>query len=113
MSATKNEYGYVPKPVKDTWGLLELMGHQRIAGKLSEENFGGTFIRVDVPEVNDTPAYTKLFGQSAIYAVTFTSEEVARKLAERLRIVPVQPYEIESRNPSYQPDPDADDKTFG
>ena len=96
----------------ETWGLLELMGHQRIAGKLSEENFGGTFIRVDVPEVNGTPAYTKLFGQSAIYAVTFTSEEVARKLAERLRIVPVQQYELESRNLLSRPDSEEDDRPF-
>lgn len=91
----------------EAWGLLELFGHQRIAGKLSEETIGGChFIRIDVPEIPGfaprpdatitpgTPAYTRYFTQGAIYSMTPTSEAVARRMAASLRSVPVQAYDI-------------------
>ncbi len=93
----------------EAWGLLELFGHQRIAGKLSEETIGGChFIRIDVPEIpadsaealpsrfaaGATPAYTRYFTQGAIYSMTPTSEAVARKIAASLRTVPVQAYDM-------------------
>lgn len=81
----------------EAWGLLELFGHQRLAGALSEQTIGGVhFIRVDVPQINDVPGYTRLFTQGAIYGMTITSEEVARGLAQRLRARPVQAYEVEA-----------------
>jgi hypothetical protein len=92
----------------EAWGLLELFGHQRIAGKLSEETIGGChFIRIDVPEnaaavpaisghpyPPATPAYTRYFTQGAIYSMTPTSEAVARKMAANLRTVPIQAYDL-------------------
>lgn len=68
------------------WAIVELFGHQRIAGRISEQVFGGTnLIRVDVPEVvvtewdyDESPpvrkqrlvqAHTRSFGAGAIYAV--------------------------------------------
>ena len=88
----------------EAWGLLELFGHQRIAGKLSEETIGGChFIRIDVPENpkstetafdNATPPYTRYFTQGAIYSMTPTSEAVARKMAASLRTIPVQAYDL-------------------
>lgn len=87
----------------ESWGLLELFGHQRLAGKLSEQTIGGChFIRIDVPEVGDTPAYTRLFTQGAIYGMTPMSEAAARKLATYLRAVPVQAYELRSAEPARQ-----------
>jgi len=92
----------------EAWGLLELFGHQRIAGKLSEETIGGChFIRIDVPELPElpravetpfgrplVPGYTRYFTQGAIYSMTPTSEAVARKMAASLRAVPVQAYDL-------------------
>src|SRR5260221_1398780 len=88
----------------ETWGLLELFGHQRIAGRLSEETIGGChYIRIDVPENikspetafdNATPAYARYFTQGAIYSMTPTSEQVARKMEASLRTVPVQAYDL-------------------
>ena len=38
---------------KDQWAIVELFGHQRIAGKISEHAVGGcSFVRIDVPEFN-------------------------------------------------------------
>lgn len=79
----------------EAWGILELFGHLRLAGRLSEETIGGcAFIRIDVPACGDHPAHTRFFTQGAIYSMTPTSEEVARGLAKQLHARPVEPYEL-------------------
>jgi hypothetical protein len=44
--------------------------------------------------VDDAPAFTKLYGQGAIYGISFVSEEIARAAATSYRIRPVSSYEI-------------------
>jgi hypothetical protein len=79
----------------DCYALVDLMGHQRIAGHVSEATIaGGAFIRVDVPAVGEDVAHTRYFGPSAIYSISPVSEEVARAMAASLRQRPVQPYEL-------------------
>ncbi len=61
------------------WCIIELMGHSTIAGIVSEQAIGGeSFIRVDVPEVEKMPGYTKMFGKGAIYSITPTDEATCR-----------------------------------
>jgi len=88
--------GQAPNQEKfEAWGLLELMGRQRLAGRMTEQTIGGChFIRIDVPAIDDVQEYTRFFTNGAIYSLTVTSEEVARKLAENLRARPVQAYEL-------------------
>jgi hypothetical protein len=75
------------------WGIVELMGHKVVAGAISKsELFGKPMLRVDVPSTNDYPEYTQLYGEAAIYCMTFTSEEVARRTANQCRISPVTVY---------------------
>ncbi len=63
----------------EQWAIVELFGHQTIAGRISEQTIGGcSFIRIDVPEVDTNAPYTKLFGNGAIYAITPCDEETAR-----------------------------------
>jgi hypothetical protein len=79
----------------DHWCIVELFGHQRIAGRVTEQTLGGcAFVRVDVPAIGDIPGYTRLFGQGAIYAINPVTEEVSRAAATSYRVVPVSPYEI-------------------
>ena len=102
------------EPVLDTWGIVELMGHRKMAGKLSEASIAGAgFIRVDVPEVQgwdgeQNPAYTKYLGPASIYAITPTDEETARAAAARLRALPVDgvPYFIRPALPAPMVDVD-------
>lgn len=69
------------------WCIVELFGHSQIAGHVSEQSIGGTsFVRVDVPGVKGNSEFTKFFGGSAIYAITPTTEEIARKAAESLEV---------------------------
>jgi hypothetical protein len=103
---------------QDSWAVVEVMGHNTFAGKVSEHVIGGSaFIRVDIPELAErklsqfrsvwneakgeydrkeiensippVPAFTKLIGASSIYAITPCSEEVAKRVAEQKRVVPV------------------------
>ena len=45
----------------EAWAIVELFGHTRIAGHVSKFVIGGaSFMRVDVPEVENVPAFTRL-----------------------------------------------------
>lgn len=77
----------------EQWGIVELMGHQRAAGRLSEETVGGAnMLRVDVPD-GDT-FRTAYYGSSAIYALHVTDEKVARAAANGIGRRPPYAYEI-------------------
>jgi hypothetical protein len=79
----------------EQWALVELFGHQRIAGLISEQTLGsGSFVRVDVPAIGDTPAFTKVYGNAAIYAMTFVTEAVARAAAGAYRVRPISEYDL-------------------
>lgn len=74
----------------DQWALVEVMGHQRIAGRVTEAEIGGCkFVRVDVPETQTGQALTKYLGPSAIYAITPITEETARAFAAQCDPEPV------------------------
>lgn len=74
----------------ESWGIIELLGRTTFAGRLSEQTIAGSgFIRLDVPEIGEYPAFTKLFGAGAIYSITPTSEEVAVRVAASLRQLPI------------------------
>lgn len=78
----------------ESWGMVELFGHQRVIGRISEQSVGGcNFVRVDVLQA-DGSFYTRLLGNGAIYAINITSEEVARELAKRCEQQPVYAYEL-------------------
>jgi hypothetical protein len=51
-------------------------------------------VRVDAPATPKSPAFTKLYGQGAIYAITLTSEEIAKAAAENIAPVPFDRFEI-------------------
>jgi hypothetical protein len=79
----------------EQWAIVEIMGHQRFAGRVSEQAVGGAnFVRVDVPKNDEVDAFTKLFGPSSIYCITLVTEEVARAAAQGLRNRPVHVYDI-------------------
>lgn len=74
----------------DQWAIVEIMGHQRYAGRVTEQAIGGTsFVRVDVPAVGEREPFTKLFGSSAIYALTIVDEETALAAVAEFRQQPI------------------------
>lgn len=78
------------------WAIIEIMGHQRYAGFVTEQSIGGaSFVRVDVPENGaENPAFTKLFGAGSIYAITPVAEHVARLASQKLNQVPITLYDL-------------------
>jgi len=75
------------------WGIVELMGHKVVAGLVSKsEMLGKPMLRVDVPATSVFPEFTQFYGETAIYCVTFVSEQVARLTAEQTKLNPVSVY---------------------
>ncbi len=99
----------------ETWAVVELMGHVRVAGRLSEEEkFGGKLGRVDVP-TDDGGFVTQYFTASSVYRLTIVSEEAARLVAKNNRVEPVHSWEIPKQlaagatPPRTEPQEDLDD----
>lgn len=96
------------------WAVVELMGHRRIAGHVSEAaQYGTAMIRIDVPGPDDT-TITQFYGGNSIYCLSPVTEDVARAVARRNQPAPVSPYEIlPPRLPEPSTvaiDPDLDDR---
>lgn len=83
---------------KPTWAIVELFGRQVIAGLISEVTISGCdMLRIDVPEVEGIAAYTKFFGNGAIYAITPIDEESALHAVEHLHVRPIKEWTIPAR----------------
>lgn len=79
----------------EAWGIVELMGHQRIAGRISEQVIGGgNLLRVDVPDGDDR-FRSVFYGSSAIYALHVTDEAAARAAASGMGTRPAYAWELE------------------
>ncbi len=81
------------------WAIVELFGHARIAGLVGEQTIGGcSFLRVDVPEIvvgdETLQPVTKLYGQGAIYAISFVDEQTAIATAKEIRFQPVSVWSL-------------------
>lgn len=77
------------------FAVIELMGHNVIAGYVSEQTIAGVaMLRVDVPKVGDQEPFTKFFSGGAIYGITPTTQEIAERAAQRLRSRPVNEYVV-------------------
>lgn len=100
-----------PAAPQRQWAIVELFGHQRIAGAISQESFGGdTFTRIDVPQVSwpeevfidgrrevqtrTIPAHTKLLGAKAIYGIDIVDEPTALTAAHAIRRAPLHLYTL-------------------
>ena len=83
----------------DSWAIVEVFGHAKFAGRVTEHAIGGaSFVRVDVPAVDNSPAFTKLFGASAIYSITPVTEELARQAVKACHSEPISVYIPENRS---------------
>lgn len=94
------------------FAVVELFGHARIAGEVSEQTFGGSsFVRVDVPAIEvqvgyglvnseelrrkatrTIPAHTRSFGASAIYAISWCDETTMLLAARDIEHEPLRAY---------------------
>ena len=82
----------------EEWAVLELFGHQRLAGLVSEVQLGGaSFVRVDVPKDAEKKGWklTKMYNPSAIYSITPVTEATARMVAVSVAGEPVTRWDVQ------------------
>lgn len=76
------------------WAILELMGHRKLAGLVTEQEIGGSkLVRIDVAGDAGIVA-TQFYGSAAIYCITPVSEELARRVAKSYQVAPVTQWEL-------------------
>jgi hypothetical protein len=79
----------------EQYAIVELFGHQVIAGKVSEEVIGGQgFVRVDVPAIDGQDAFTKFYGAGAIYAITPCDQDTAFAAVVGLKKKPIDVWNL-------------------
>jgi len=65
----------------DIWAVVELMGHRRVVGRVTEQEIAGAgFLRIDIPS---DPPQTQFYAPGSVYALTPVSEEAVRVAAKR------------------------------
>ncbi len=106
----------------DEWALVEIFGHRRHVGRVSEvERFGSKMLRVDVPTVGDEGTYeTHYYGGASIFSMTPMSEEGARAWIARYAPRPAgvaslphqRSWDHEGGADGEAPDDDDDDRPF-
>ena len=82
----------------EEWAVLELFGHQRLAGLVSEVQLGGaSFVRVDVPDDEKKKSWklTKMYNPSAIYSITPVTESTARMVAASVAGEPITRWDVQ------------------
>lgn len=82
----------------DSWCILEIMGHARYAGRVTEEQIGGaSFIRIDVPYVGEgNRSFTKFFSPGSIFSITPCEEDTARAAAKAFRCEPYAVFDMKN-----------------
>lgn len=94
----------------DCYAIIEVMGHKKFAGRVTEGPFG--LVQIDVPEVTLSsgqllPPFSKMLGAHAIYAMTPCTEETARAFARDFRSQAFHSYELPAL-PAPKPAPERD-----
>jgi hypothetical protein len=87
MTVANDENGF--------WALVEIFGHQQIAGHVSSQTVGGqAFVRIDVPQTSKQAAWSKLYGSGAIYAITPMAEDLVKLKAESIQAAPLNAWDL-------------------
>jgi hypothetical protein len=74
----------------EEWAILELMGHRKLAGKITEATIGGSaFVRIDIPN-----GATQFYSAGAIYCITPVDEVLAVAAAGTFAPIPISRWEL-------------------
>lgn len=93
----------------EEWGIVELFGHVRLAGRVSEvERFGGKLLRLEIPKPDGNWLITQDIGPGALYRISYVTEATARLVAQHHQPAPVHRYELEAPSTAVEVDEDDD-----
>jgi hypothetical protein len=103
-----------PEATFDSWSVVEIMGHRKLAGKALPPGGPGalaSMLRIDVYDGDGDEYTTQFYGASAIFSLTPATEEVCRLLGARWHAPPpVQPWELLPATATEDPDLGEDDE---
>lgn len=75
--------------------VLELLGHRRLGGYLTEQEIAGQgFLRIDIPGPDGTIA-TQFVNPNSVYAITPVTEAMAKAVALSCQPEPVTRWELQ------------------
>jgi hypothetical protein len=89
-----------PRQPFRSWALVEMKGHRREAGLVTEAAFPAGWIRLDVPRGTDPAdgwAATRLIEPAAGYCMTPCTEALAREFASAHQPQPVTEWDLPSQ----------------
>lgn len=101
----------------ETWAFIEIMGHSRAVGRVSERKFGvNVMLQVDVPDSTDGFSHSELYSPASIFSIKPTTEEWCRKFAvvyyKQNAILPYVPESRQLPEPIDQDDEDSENEAF-
>jgi hypothetical protein len=77
----------------DIWAYVEIMGHSRCAGRISERKIGvQVMIQVDIPKPDEGFSHTELYSPSSIFSIKPTTEQWCRSFIKARIDYEVLPY---------------------
>lgn len=89
----------VEKEKLEQFAVVEMMGHRKIVGKITESDIGtGSLLKVTVLGKNGTPERTEYIGVASIYCLTIVDEEVAVLSAKSYTPEPTWAYGLSQRS---------------
>jgi hypothetical protein len=72
--------------IVENWAILEIMGHERLAGRLTETTIAGVpMLRVNVPATEKLPGFTRMLSGASIFSLTPVPQDVATLVAGQLQ----------------------------
>lgn len=80
----------------ETWAYIEIMGHSKVAGRVSERKIGtAVMLQVDIPSAEEGEkglSHSELYSPAAIFSIKPTTEEWCRRFVRARVNYPVLPY---------------------
>lgn len=71
------------------WVILELMGHRKLAGRLSEREIAGKgFLQLDIPGA-DGGFHSEIYSPDSVYCITPVEKQIAETMAMDIRRMPI------------------------
>lgn len=89
----------VEKEKLKEFAVVEMMGHRKVVGKISESDIGlSSLLRVDVLNSQGEFERTEYIGQGSIYCLTIVTEQAALAAAAKNSPSPTWAWNLPQRN---------------
>jgi hypothetical protein len=85
----------VEKAKLEQYAIVEMMGHRKVIGKITESDIGtGSLLKVTVLGKDGEPERTEYIGVGSIYCLTIVTEEVAKSASSHYSPEPTWAYAL-------------------